>query len=175
MDLWEVDDLSSNQPTDNGNPTESEFSPYKPNEYRLYLIWKALPVNALDCNEIAEGLSIERWELEQVAGIKTQSEFAKRFGIHPGTLTEWNNHQIPSDYAHLDWRTWAKSLTKEVVFSLYQGILEHADAARVRLWFNYIDIDASKVPNNTLKDEPFVIDSLKALIEYASEVPENSA
>lgn len=157
--------MSSNQPSDNVNPTESEFSPYKPNEYRLYLIWKALPVNALNCDGIAQELSIENWEFKQLVGIKTQDDFAKRFGIHPSTLTEWNNQSIPSEYAHLDWRTWAKSLTKDVVFSLYKGIVEHSDAARIRLWFQFIDVSISSPNANEANAPASFLEMMKYLDE----------
>ena len=110
MDLWGEAVLSSNQESDEVNPKQSEFSPYKPNEYRLYMVWKALPINAINCE------------------------------------------RIPSEYAHLDWRTWAKTLTKDVVFALYEGIMDYGDPARVRLWFQFIDPDSAK-PNQTSTDE----------------------
>ena len=152
MDLWGEAVLSSNQESDEVNPKQSEFSPYKPNEYRLYMVWKALPINAINCERIAEEVTIDQCEVEQLIGIKTQSDFAKRFGLHQSTLTEWNNQPIPSEYAHLDWRTWAKTLTKDVVFALYEGIMDYGDPARVRLWFQFIDPDSAK-PNQTSTDE----------------------
>ena len=171
MVLWEEDVMSSKHQSVELNPKESEFSPYKPNEYRLYLAWKALPVNALNCAAIAAELSIETWEIEQLIGIKTQSDFAARFGLHPSTLSEWNSQPIPSEYAHLDWRTWAKSSTKDVVMALLNGILEYGDAARVRLWFQFIDPPPVKNRDENSESKSF---TLVDLIKKAEKVLEEN-
>lgn len=163
-------DMSSNPHHSEVNPKESEFSPYKPNEYRLYLAWKALPINSLNCEKVTAEFSIENWEIEQLAGIKTQNDFAERFGLHPSTLSEWNNQPIPLEYAHLDWRNWAKSLTKEVVMTLFNGIIEYGDAARVRLWFQFIDPTSTTEDEKKGENEVGRIFNIKDMVEQAERI-----
>jgi len=149
------------------NPNNSELLPYKEKEYHKYLVWKLLPKVILETPGMVEDLGIEIAEIDDLLGIKTQKEFAKRFGIHQSTLTEWNKKPIPKEFEHLNYKYWARGLTKNIVFALYEGILECKDAARINLWFKYIE-NANQVSPEPPSPRTFV--DLIKLAEEADEV-----
>lgn len=147
-------------------PKRTEWTPNKDREYTVYLIWKSLPRNPVIEQEVLENFALNDLEKTLLNRLKTQGDFAKQFGLHPSTLTEWNQRAIPEEFARYDWRDWAKELTKEVVFALYQGIIEHKDAARVRLWFQLVDPDALKRPNETKKsNEEEIFNVMNEIVE----------
>lgn len=146
------------------NQTNPNFEPKKAREYRAYLTWKNLPFAWLGYSrDDLEGLGIQDEAVLELAGIKSQKEFAAKFGLNETTLVEWNKNTPPVEYQDLDWRKWAVGLTKNVVGTLYEKIKEDGDAARVKLWLQAVDgyVEEQKV-NHDLSTE--TLGSVRQLI-----------
>lgn len=126
------------------NQTKPNFQPKKEREYRSYLIWKNLPFTWLAYSrDDLEGIGVQDEAVLELAGIKSQKEFAAKFGLNETTLVEWNHNTPPVEYQDLDWRKWALPLTKNVVATLYDRIRGSekgdGDAARIKLWLQAVD------------------------------------
>ena len=141
---------------DKENRTKPNFVPQRKREYRLYLLWKALPPNMKRLGRAyAEGLGIDDEDLLQRLEIKTQKEFSEKFGLSETHISEvWNVQPIPAEYKDIDWRSWAKKLTHNVVHALYEGIIEDKDAQRIKLWLQAVDnfVEESKVTEDIGKE-----------------------
>lgn len=120
--------------------TVVEFNPYKGQEYRLFIIWRTLPVTLRGISgEDAENRGIKDPELIELLQLRTMGDFAERFGISRDTLTDWKQKPIPEEYQGVDWRYWAKEFTPEVVHHLLEGIREKKKADAIKLWFQTVD------------------------------------
>jgi hypothetical protein len=120
--------------------TEAEFNPYKGHEYRLFLIWRSLPVTLRGISEDdAESRGVKDPEIMELIQLRTLGDFAKRFGISPDTLTDWKKKEVPAEYQMIDWRYWAREFTPEVVHHLLEGIREKKKADAIKLWFQTVD------------------------------------
>lgn len=119
---------------------EPNFKPSKEHEYRAYLIWKNMPLKWLGMGrDYLENIGIQDEDVLEMAGIQSQKEFAKKFGLNETTLVKWNKEKPPVEFQDIDWRKWAVGLTKNVVATLYNKIEEEGDAARVKLWLQAVD------------------------------------
>lgn len=64
--------------------------------------------------------------------IKTQTEFAKQYGIRDlGTLTDWNRKIIENGMLDGIY-SWARDLTPNVVLALYKNVTKNGRAHEVR-------------------------------------------
>lgn len=136
-------------------PKKSEpevvFNPYKGQEYRLFLIWRSLPMEIKKGGRpYLEAAGIDDDDLLALADCKTQSQFAEKFGLSIDTLTDWKNKPVPPEYEAIDWRTWAKQLTTSVVALLFEGIQKDKDAPRIKLWLQAVDgyVEESNINSN---------------------------
>ena len=69
----------------------SDKGPYKSREFELYVIWKALPpIYRGREEEVLKKLGIEDREALDLLQLKNQGNFAEKYGIDAGTLTDWN-------------------------------------------------------------------------------------
>lgn len=128
--------------------TDPNFKPLREREYRLYLMWKSLPIDFIKGGrEHLLSAGIDDEELLALADIKTQKEFAKEFGLNETTLVVWKKAPIPVEYRELDWRYWAKKLTPRVIGYLFEGIKAEKDAGRIKLWLQSVDgfVEESRV------------------------------
>lgn len=126
------------------------FNPYKGQEYRLFLIWRSLPVTLRGISsEQAEERGVKDPEIMELIQLKTQGDFADRFQISMNTLTEWKRQPVPDEYLMIDWRYWAREFTPEVVHHLLEGIREKKKADAIKLWFQTVDgfIEETAVTN----------------------------
>lgn len=149
-------------------PKKSEsvevFNPYKGQEYRLFLIWRSLPVTLRGISgEDAEDRGVKDPELLELIQCKTQGDFAKRFGISIDTLTDWKKKEVPDEYKVIDWRYWAKEFTSEVVHHLLESIREKKKADSIKLWLQTVDgfVEETAV-NNKATD---ALDAVAELID----------
>jgi hypothetical protein len=112
----------------------------KDREFELYVIWKSLPARLLRSGpEELKALGIEEETLRELVAIKTQGDFAKKFGIrHLGTLTDWNA-KIEEAGLMNGTRAWAKKLTANVLLAFYRQALVEGDAARVKAWMQIVE------------------------------------
>lgn len=100
---------------------------HKPQEFELYCLWKTLPPMMIapvagTVNDVIEKLRIDDPVILELVKIRTQVDFAKRFGLNKATLSEWNS-QITKRDTLADIRVWAKKLTKNVLFSMYSNAM----------------------------------------------------
>ena len=131
--------------------SEPVFNPYKGQEYRLFLIWRSLPMEIkIGGRPYLEKAGIDDDDLMALADCRTQTQFAEKFGISIDTLTDWKNKPVPPEYEAIDWRTWAKQLTTSVVALLFEGIQKDKDAARIKLWLQAVDgyVEESNINSN---------------------------
>ncbi len=149
-------------------PKKSEsvevFNPYKGQEYRLFLIWRSLPVTLRGISsEDAEDRGVKDPELIELIQCKTMSDFARRFGISNDTLTDWKKKDVPDEYKVIDWRYWAKEFTSEVVHHLLESIREKKKADSIKLWLQTVDgfVEETSV-NNRAND---ALDAVSELID----------
>ena len=117
----------------------STFKPYKEKEYRDYLIWKSLPSFLFKLDKERVNLMDLPMEIVELLEYKTRKEFAEHFGIDRTNLWLWDNEPIPDKYKDLDWKNWAKKLTKNIIGALYRQALIEGDAARIKLWLQVIE------------------------------------
>lgn len=137
------------------NSNKSDWQPSKEREYRLYLLWRSMPVKMLKLGQsYLKKLGIDDPDIAELVGIKYQQEFAKKFGLSIDTLTDWNQKPTPPEYKDIDWRVWAKQLTRNVIGYLYEGIEREKDAARIKLWLQAVDnyVEETKVTGDASKE-----------------------
>lgn len=151
----------------NKSEPEVPFNPYKGQEYRLFLIWRSLPMEIKSGGHpYLEEAGIDDDDLLALSDCKTQSQFAEKFGVSIDTLTDWKRKAIPPEYEAIDWRTWARHLTTSVVALLFEGIQRDKDAARIKLWLQAVDgyVEQSNINGNvsveTLNGVRGLVDSL---------------
>lgn len=118
--------------------------------YELYCLWKSLPPflkcpprrkgqkEDPDVRAYAMDAGIDDPVTLDLLEIKTQGEFAQRYGIHQDTCTDWNKTQGVRDNLQ-DIRKWARQLTRNVLMSLYQTAMKKGFATEVKLWFQLIE------------------------------------
>lgn len=99
----------------------------RPREFELYCIWKSLPPMMLapvsgTTNDVIEKLRIEDPTILELIKLRTQTDFAEYFGLGNNTLTAWNVLVAKRDTL-VDIRKWAKTLTKNVLFSMYNNAM----------------------------------------------------
>ena len=120
--------------------TKRNIGVYRKQDFSSYVLWKSLPSFLkgqprvmLEKFGIADDITIE------LLSIKTQGEFATKFGIKdPGTLTDWNK-RIEKEGLLTSINTWARSLTPNIVLALYKNASKHGKAQEVRAWFEIIE------------------------------------
>lgn len=113
---------------------------YRKQDFNSYVLWKSLPSFLkgqpkvmLEKFGITDELAVELLQ------IKTQGEFATKFGIKdPGTLTDWNK-RIDKEGLLTSINSWARSLTPNVVLALYKNVSKNGKAQEVRAWFEIIE------------------------------------
>lgn len=108
---------------DKKKPTD----PIRKREFELYCIWKSLPPMLINSvagatNEVIEKLRIDDPVILELSKIRTQKDFAKKFDLDENTLTGWN-FEVSKRDTLADIRTWAKKLTKNVMFSMYNNAM----------------------------------------------------
>lgn len=134
---------------------ESEFKPVKPKEYRLFLIWKSLPLEFTQKGrQHLLDLGVDDEELLELADIKTKKDFYEKYDLNKDTLTKWDKAKPPVEYSDIDWRVWARHLTRRVVGYLFEGIQKDMDANRIKLWMQMVDgfVEESKITENVSKE-----------------------
>lgn len=158
-------------------PKKSEsdvpFNPYKGQEYRLFLIWRSLPVTLRGISgEDAEDRGIKDPDLMVLIQLKTLGDFADKFGISRDTLTDWKNKDVPDEYQMIDWRYWAREFTPEVVHHLLEGIREKKKADAIKLWFQTVDgfVEQTAVENKATD----ALDAVSELIDSVNRKAEAS-
>ena len=142
-----------------------EFKPNKPREYRMFLLWRSLPLAMRKGgSQYLDEVGIVDEDMHELATTKTKPHFARAFGADNATLSTWDQAPVPMEYQDLDWRTWAKKLASEVLQKLWEGIEERKDPASIKLYMQLIGeyTETSKVQVDYSVD---LFDGMKKLVE----------
>lgn len=113
---------------------------YKKQDFASYVLWKSLPSFLKGQPRIMlEKFGITDDATIELLSIKTQTDFASRFGIKDlGTLTDWNK-RIEKEGLLISINSWARTLTPNVVLALYKNVSKNGKAQEVRAWFEIIE------------------------------------
>lgn len=148
-----------------------EFKPKREKEYRLYLLWKSLPLAMRKGGEqYLQQLGIDNPDIAELASIRTQTQFGHKYDVDLGTLSIWNRQEVPMEYRDMDWRVWAKHLASEVLMKLWEGIEERKDPASIKLYMQLIGEyqETSKVQVDYTTD---LFDGMRTLVENMNKEP----
>lgn len=126
--------------TEAGEDTKKTGGVYKKQDFNSYVLWKSLPSFLKGQPRVVlEKFGISDEAMLSLLEMKTQTEFAERFGIKDlGTLTDWNK-RIEKEGLLIAINSWARNLTPNVVFALYKNVSKHGNAQEVRAWFELIE------------------------------------
>jgi hypothetical protein len=138
---------NTTNPTIEPTIVEVVKDPYFKKEFELYVLWQCQPAyfkrpprgkdgTAPSSKDFLEGLGIDDDIIFELAEIKTQAQFAARYGLSPDTLTAWNK-SIENRNILEDMRKWARRISKNVVLAMYNNALssKNLNADRDRLNF----------------------------------------
>ena len=113
---------------------------YKTQDFESYAMWKALPSFLRgQPRQALEKLGIDEEVALSLLEIKSQTEFAKRFGIKDlATLTDWNK-KLEDEKIIPQIHKWARKLTPNVIFALYRTATKQGKAAEVKTWIEIVE------------------------------------
>ena len=113
---------------------------YRKQDFATYVTWKSLPTFLRGQPEtVLRKMGIDDDMAIELLQIKTQKDFAERFGIKDlGTLTDWNK-RIEDEGLVEHINTWARKLTPNVVLALYKNVTKNGNAKEVKTWFELIE------------------------------------
>jgi len=113
---------------------------YRRQEFEAYIAWKSLPAFLKGQPEaVLKKTGMDDEATLELLKIRTQTEFATRFGIKDlGTLTDWNK-RIDEEGLLNDIYGWARRLTPNVVFALYKNVSKNGKAKEVKAWFEIVE------------------------------------
>lgn len=126
-----------------------DIDPNKSHVFETYCLWRCLPAQLKNpppekngtkkgIAEYAEEMGVEDPLILELIGIRTQAAFAERFGVAPNTLSEWNRTKRMQESLS-DMRSWGRSMSKNVVMSLYRKALKYGDSFEVKLWLQVME------------------------------------
>lgn len=125
------------------NDTENSKLPtvYKKQEFESYVLWLSMPaILRGQPRHVIEKFGIDDELAMSLLEIKTQKEFAHRFGIKDlGTLSAWNKKIEEQGGLIRMASSWAKRLTPNVLSALYREATKTGKAAEVRAWFEIVE------------------------------------
>jgi len=101
----------------------------RPDIFAAFILWSTVPSllryppknkdgTKPTPREFAESMGIEDEEILKLIDIKTQGQFAEKYGIGDSTVYRWKKKAAERDVL-MDIRKWAQPLTRNVILSLY--------------------------------------------------------
>ena len=108
-----------------------KFSVYKDKIFKLYVTWLSLPPIFTEKGEQGiNALQIKDPTIRELALLKTQGDFAKKFKVDQGTLSSWNRKIEDDDMLFAQTVKWVDKLLGNVVAAVYRRCLIEGDAQR---------------------------------------------
>lgn len=110
----------------NQNIEKGEDIPfYKKDTFVLYRTWLSLPgfLKGKDVLSL-EKAGIDDPDMVDLLSLKTQKQFAERFGVDPQTLVVWNKYIYANYDIFEEVRAWSTKLIKNVVGATYNSALQ---------------------------------------------------
>ena len=113
---------------------------YKTQDYESYALWKSLPSFLRGPpRQVLEKFGIDEEITASLLEIKSQAEFARRFGIKdPATLTDWNK-RLQKEGGLTRIHEWARKLTPNVIAALYKNVSKSGKASEVKAWLEIVE------------------------------------
>lgn len=148
----------------------SEFSDsrkgkfYTREVFKMWLVlpdqFKGLPERAIQVLGITDLNSIELLKIQNMA------QFAQEFRVVPCTLSRWRKEIEEADDFFSSVKRGLKTLTKNMLGSLYIRGMEHGDAARVMAWMKIVEDWREQIGlNYTERSDGLTDEEKKALDE----------
>ncbi len=138
-------------------------------EFEIYRFWWYLP--SILKGQPLEGLlkfGITDVEIQELLAIRTQTEFAEKYGIKSlNTLSAWNK-KLEKERSLDDIFGWAKKLTPNVLIGLYKAAVNDGKAAEVRAWMELVEKIQPGITLN-LPSTDAKLDKLTEIIDKAGE------
>lgn len=116
--------------------------PYKSDEFRDYKYWKSLPAlwKKMSNDELANKFGIDDDYTLELLDLKTQDQFANKYGLERATLTLWNKRIEKEGNEYLEnTKKWARKLNKNVVMAHYNKLIRKFDPVSGDLWYKVVD------------------------------------
>lgn len=135
---------------ENKTSTNNEIVPYRKDVYEVYCLWKSLPSIfkyppkdkktgiAPSARDFCEMMGIDDEQILDLIEIRTQTQFAERFEVGIDTLRKWNKTLGVRDSLS-DIRQWGRSLTRNVIASLYNTAVRKGSMMEVKLWAQLVE------------------------------------
>ena len=122
--------------------------PFKKLEYEAFIKWLALP--------------------EPLRKPKTQTEFAKNYGLNDTTLSEWKNRPEFWREVRKRWQSWGKEKTGNVLLKLYSHAMSTKGGFEsVKLWLEYFGELSEKLEiTETIANNPISQMSTEQLKDF---------
>jgi hypothetical protein len=89
--------------------------------------------------ELVRFVALAHPERMEEFGFTTLGEFAKRFKVNPGTLSEWLKEPEIQEQIKATWKRWGKERTPDVIMSLYKKAITEGNAAEAMTWMKIIE------------------------------------
>jgi len=125
--------------------------------------WLLMPHTFLGAGEsILRVLGITDPEAVELCMIKTQSEFAVKFGVFEPTLSRWKK-ELHNGNDFSDFKISMRNLTKNVMGALYRKAVAEGDAARVKLWLQTVEGWNETIGQNITMEDGLTDEHKKAL------------
>lgn len=83
-------------------------------------------------------LGIDSETILELSDIRTQNDFAEKYGVSKDTLSLWNKTIAVRDSME-DIRKWARGLTKNVIASLYNTAVRKGSSFEVKLFMQLVE------------------------------------
>lgn len=113
---------------------------YKKAEYETYALWKSLPSFLRgQPASVLQKFGIEDEAALSLLEIRTQTQFAEKFGIKDlTTLSKWNK-RLEEEGLIIWINSWARKLTPNVISALYRAATKDGKAADVKAWMEIVE------------------------------------
>lgn len=109
--------------------------------FETFCLWRSLPIPILKQmtpEQIKEKLGFDDDEVLKLCEIKSQEEFASKYGIHYTTISEWNKLIRERDPL-FEAKGWARGLAKNVVLSMYNHAIRKGNPLLMKLFFQIVN------------------------------------
>lgn len=132
-------------------PTHSDNTPQVilKHEFHLFRVWRQLPVMlkrppadtktgfAPSPVEFAEAMGIDDEMVLELVQLPTQKSFAEKYGVSVDTLVDWGK-KLELMNEDDEMRRWARKLTKNLLFSLYNHAMRKGNPLNFKLFLEYV-------------------------------------
>ncbi|MBY0473316.1 hypothetical protein K2Q00_03495 [Patescibacteria group bacterium] len=106
----------------------------------IFRTWLLVPRNFLGANEqIFRALGFIDAETIELYSIKSQAEFAEKFGVAEPTLSRWKGEIEKAGNDLADFRQEMKHLSINLMGALYRKGLSTGDPAAIKLWLQVME------------------------------------